>query len=157
MMTAKLGLLALVAVTATGQDFETSFNRFRLFNNCEPMRLAVEELPDAAADIKLTKERLVLAAESRLRGARVYTEDLDQPFLYLNVNVVGEAFNTSLEYRKRVLDLVTSEVFWTTTWDAGATGQHAGDAEYIVSDVSEQLDRFLTEYLRVNEAACSSR
>ena len=157
MMTAKLGLLALVMVSATGQDAPTPYDRFQLFNNCQPMRLAVEELPDAAADIKLTTERLVLAAESRLRGARLYTEDFDQPFLYLNVNVVGAAFNTSLEYRKHVLDPVTSEYFWTTTWDAGATGQHGGDAEYIVSDVSYQLDRFLTEYLRVNEAACSSR
>ena len=70
MMTARLGLLALVMVSATGQDAPTPYDRFRLFNNCQPMRLAVEELPDAAADIKLTRERLVLAAESRLRGAR---------------------------------------------------------------------------------------
>ena len=76
MMTGKLGLLALVMVSATGQDFETRLNRFKLFNNCKPMGLVVEELPDAAADIELTKERLVIAAESRLRGARLYTEDL---------------------------------------------------------------------------------
>ena len=64
MMTAKLGLLALVAVTATGQDAETRLNRFELFTNCQPMGLLVEGLTDDAADIDLTKERLVLAGKA---------------------------------------------------------------------------------------------
>ena len=116
MMTAKLGLLALVAVTATGQDFETSFNRFRLFNNCQPMRLAVEKLPDDAADIELTKERLVLAAESRLRGTRLYTAESSGPYLYLSVSVVGGGFSTSLQYNKVLLDPVTGESFGAAAW-----------------------------------------
>ncbi len=161
MMTAKLGLLALVMVAATGQDLETRYDRFRLFNNCEPMRLSVADLtgdPDAA-DIELTTERLVVAAESRLRGARLYTEDLDQPHpvLELMVNIARAAFSTSLRYQKPVRDLATSEVTLATTWEVGATGQHSGDAEFIVSSVSRHLDQFLTEYLRVNEAACSAR
>ena len=158
MMTAKLGLLALVAVAATGQDFETRFNRFQLFNNCQPMRLLVEPLPDAAADIELTEERLVLAAESRLRGARLYTAEGFGAYLYLNVNVVGDAFNISLEYRKNVRDLASGEVYLTTTWDTGAAGMHGRTgAEFIVSGVSRYLDQFLTEYLRVNEVACGTR
>ena len=157
MMTVKLGLLALVALTATGQDFETRFSRFRLFNNCEPTRLVVERLSDRAAEIKLTEERLMLAAESRLRGARLYTADVGGPFLYLKVNVVGRGFSTSLQYSKVLLDPVTGESFNATTWDTGATGTHGGDAEFIVSFVSRALDEFLTEYLRLNEAACSSR
>ena len=156
-MTAKLGLLALVALTTTGQDIETRINRFQLFNNCKPMNLAVEDLTDAAAEIDLTRERLVLAAESRLRGARLYTEDSGQPHLYLNVHVYGPAFSISLMYRKHVRDLASSEVNVATTWRVGATGTHGGGAEFIVSRVSGYLDRFLTEYLRVNEAACSSR
>ena len=71
MLTATLGLLALVAVAAPGQDSETTLNRFQLFNNCEPMRLVVEDLSDDAKEIGLTTERLVVAAESRLRGARL--------------------------------------------------------------------------------------
>ena len=158
MMTVKLGLLALVAVTATGQDFDTRFNRFQLFNNCEPIKLTIEDLDDDAADIGLTKERLVLAVESRLRGARLYTEDGIQPFLNLMVNVVGEAFSISLDYNKPVRDFASGEVFYAPTWHAGGAGTHgAAGAEFIVSGVSRNLDQFLTEYLRVNEAACSSR
>ena len=62
-----------------------------------------------------------------------------------------------MEYRKQVRDLASGEVNVTTTWDTGATGTHGGDAAYIVSAVSEYLDRFLTQYLRVNEAACGTR
>ena len=68
MMTAKLGLLALVMVAATGQDADSVRKRFELFNNCQPMRLVIEYLNDDAKDIGLTRERLTLAVESRLRG-----------------------------------------------------------------------------------------
>ena len=157
MLTTTLGLLALVAVAAPGQDSETSFNRFQLFNNCEPMRLVVENLSDDAKAIGLTTERLVVAAESRLRGARLYTGDRFGPYLYVNVNVVGGGFSTSLEYKKSVRDLASGEVYLTKTWDTGGAGTHGrtGGAEFIVSGVSRYLDQFLTAYLRVNEAACS--
>ena len=131
MMTAKLGLLALVMVAATGQDLETRYDRFRLFNNCEPMRLSVADLtgdPDAA-DIELTTERLVVAAESRLRGARLYTEDLDQPHpvLELMVNIARAAFSTSFALSKTRArsryqrgypgDHVGGRSNWTTQWE----------------------------------------
>ena len=157
MMTAKLGLLALVMVAATGQDSDSPLKRFQLFNNCAPMRLVVEDLSDAATEIDLTAERLVLAAESRLRGSRLYTAGIGAS-LYLNVNVVGDAFSVSLEYKKHVRDLASDEVYPATTWITGSTGTHGRTgAEFIVSSVSRHLDRFLTEYLRVNEAACNAR
>ena len=157
MMTAKLGLLALVMVAATGQDSDSARKRFELFNNCEPMRLLVEHLSDDAVDIGLTRERLVLAAESRLRGARLYTADYTAPLLYLNINVVDIVFSTSLEYRKLVMDTASGGVFSAPTWSSEGTGTHGRNAEFIVSGVSRRLDEFLTEYLRVNEAACSAR
>ena len=157
-MTAQLGLLALLALTATGQDADNPRNRFELFNNCQPMRLVVEDLPDAAADIELTEERLVLAAESRMRGSRLYTAGGYGAYLYLRVNMVGDAFNISLDYRKNVRDLASGEVGLTTMWGVGAVGTHgASGAEYIVSAISRYLDQFLTEYLRVNESACGTR
>ena len=33
-------------------------------------------------------------------------------------------------------------------------GTHTGEARYILQGVSERLDDFILEYLRVNEAAC---
>ena len=41
------------------------------------------------------------------------------------------------------------------TWTAGSVGTHGSKADDIVSKLSELLDKFLTNYLRVNEAACT--
>lgn len=151
-----LGLLAVVAATAstTGQQYRV--DRFQLFNNCEPMRLVVEDLPRAAADIRLTRERLQFAAESRLRGARLYTASPENSpaYLYVNVNIVGPAHSIAVEYNKAVFDPASDESAFATTWRSGGAGTHGRSAEYIVSGLSRYLDRFLTEYLRVNESAC---
>ena len=153
-MIGSFGLLVLAIITAPVQDV-TDFDRFALFNNCESMFLLVETLPDGAADIRLTKERLQVAAESRLRGARLYTSDRSRPYLYVNVNVAGKAFSTSLRYTKKMLDLATDNTGEASAWYRGITGTHGKNAEYVVSSLSILLDRFLTEYLRVNESACT--
>ena len=153
-MMASFGLLAVAMATAPVQDV-TDFDRFRLFNNCESMFLLVESLGDDAADIGLTKERLQVAAESRLRGARLFTLDRNRPYLYVNVNVSSRAFSTSLVYTKNMRDLATGITGAASAWERGLTGTHGKDAEYVVSSLSVLLDKFLTEYLRVNESACT--
>ena len=42
----------------------------------------------------------------------------------------------------------------STTWRIGTYGTHGGDAGYILQALSEKLDKFILEYLRVNESAC---
>ena len=59
-----------------------------------------------------------------------------------------------LEFNKRVSDSLSGESFFTGTWNSGVTGTHGRDADYILQGLSELLDRFVLEYLRVNEAAC---
>ena len=54
------------------------------------MGLLVEGLADDAEDIDRTKERLVLAAESRLRGARLYTAPLDKMVAHYSVGATAE-------------------------------------------------------------------
>ena len=126
---------------------------FDLFNGCEPIDLLVENLPEDAAEIGLTKERIQTLAESRLRAARLYDAD-GGTHLYVHVNVVGRAFSEGLDYKKRLYDSVTGLSFRTTTWNVDGVGTHGGDAGYIMQIVSEHLDHFILEYLRVNEAAC---
>ncbi|MCY4584606.1 MAG: hypothetical protein OXB98_01065 [Bryobacterales bacterium] len=153
-------LAALLVSAAAGQDSEyrERLERFQLFNACRPMNLTITLADDKAA-IGLTKEALQAAVESRLRAARLYTEDYAKSngsWLFVNVLVVGRAFNITVLYHKMVTDEfgVTSPA---STWGAagGITGTHGGDAGYIVSSLSRHLDKFLAEYLRVNEAACN--
>ena len=104
---ALLPLVALLAPMADGQDAASRRERFQLFNACRPTRLLIEGLSDEAGKIGLTEENLQVAAESRLRAARLYTEDwrrADSARLYVNVNVVGRAFAIDVYYEKRVSD-----------------------------------------------------
>lgn len=41
-----------------------------------------------------------------------------------------------------------------TTWGLGSTGTHGKDPGFIIQSISSKVDRFLVEYLRVNETAC---
>ena len=149
--------LAVWPGDGTAQDV-SDFDRFRLFNECGTMDLLVEEYNDndndnAWADIGLTVDRVQTMAESRLRAARLY-DARARTFLYVNVNVVGRGFSWGMGYKKLVYDAVSGERNYATTWDVGSTGTHSGDAGFILQGLSEHLDGFILEYLRVNEDAC---
>ena len=132
-------------------------DRFTLCNACRPMRLVVEDLIKGAKAIGLTRDRLQITAESRLRAARLYTEDYAKSkgtSLYVNVGVVGGAWSLHVEYCKVVSDPVSGETNMAPTWKASSLGTHSGDPGYIIQALSEELDKFLVEYLRVNEKDC---
>ena len=151
-------LLAIVATPqadrALAQESEVNpTDRFQLFNECRPMSLIVEGLPTAAAEIGLNKASIQAAVESRLRSARLYSEDR-VPYLYVAVNVVEMAFNISLDYNKLVDDPASDVTGPAALWKSSALGTHGGDSSYILSSISGIMDGFLVEYLRVNESAC---
>lgn len=146
--------LSVGSAYAVESEVEKSIARFELFNSCLPMGIVVESLPTEAARIGLTTQSLRTALESRLRAARLYDE-IPYSYLYLNVNLVGAAFNISLEYNRRIChsgDLCGH----ATTWSVSSVGTHGkGNAGFIRTAISEHMDSFLVEYLKVNEAACS--
>ena len=151
--------LSLPASGARGATVEESKNRiarFELFADCRPMRLLVEELPAGASKIGLTEEAIRAAAESRLRAARLY-DSRAVYYLYVNVNVFRMAFSINLEFKKYVHDPLSGNTGPATTWNTGGAGTHGGNANYIVSLVSQYMDEFLVEFLRVNEKACEKR
>ena len=131
----------------------TGYDRFQLWNDCGPMKLVVEPLPQTAADIGLTREAITTAVRSRLRAAHLYDADA-MPFLYVNVSVTGRAFQIGVDYGKLVIDLASGEYYQAATWATGSLGTHGGDSNYILSAVSQYTDKFIDEYLRVNEDAC---
>ena len=132
---------------------------FDLWNECAPIRLLVEGLPDDAADIDLTEERIQTLAESRLRAARLYDAEA-RPYLYVRVGVLvsenrrGGAYSIEVSFQKYLRDGVSDRNGFAATRDIGSYGTHGGDAGFILQSVSEHLDRFVLEYLRVNETAC---
>lgn len=149
----KLGRLASQAQAIDRID------RFKLWNACEPINLLVEWLDDEDVRMGLTHEAITTTVRSRLRAARLYgTNEITDPSptLYVNVNSVGgtRAFSVKLDFQKQVSDPISGHNGSATTWSKALTGQHGGDAGYILSGASQLTDMFIDEYLRVNESAC---
>ena len=128
---------------------------FRTFFECKPFDLIVEKLPSGAKEIGLTTQAAQAAMESRLRSARLYNGS-EREYLYVRVNVVGAAFSVALHFNKWTIDPTTTEQSAATTWRHGFLGTHGDNSGYVLSAVAEAMDKFLVEYLRVNEEACGS-
>ena len=134
--------------------------QFKLFVNCQPVYLVVEDLHNMphAEKIGVTKAAIINAAESRLRSARIYTDNSANPYaLYINVNVLRSAFSVYIALEKMLYDYRTRLDSPATTWHNGTTGTHGQNSGYILSSVSSLIDQFLVEYFRVNEKACEKK
>lgn len=166
-------LLAAVVPLAAEDESERRYSErqrhFGLYNHCQPVRVVVENLPDAASEIDLTRQRITDLVEVRLRGARLYRgvpglglyDDAIEPGPYLYVQIAlhktprdkGASFSTTLEYSKPVTDTWATQMKGIApTWRTGNVGY--GDGDYIVNALSERLDAFILQYLHVNEDAC---
>ncbi len=134
---------------------EHAIDRFNLFTGCRPVPLVVEDLNKEAADIGLTQKRIQTTVESRLRGGRIYLDGYaDDIYLYVQVTVVGRAFSVLFQFNKAMTDPLSGEIGRPITWQDSGVGTTGGDAGYILQGVGELADRFVTEYLRVNEKSC---
>ena len=112
-----------------------------------------------AAEFGLTEESLRIIAESRLRSARLYGSDAVSS-LTVYVETIGDteiSFTAGLEYNKLVWDVASKEFSMATTWTIGSIGLGAtneADRGVILNTVAQHVDKFLVEYLRVNESWC---
>ena len=115
----------------------------------------IESLSDAAAEIGLSKNRLQTRLELRLRQAGFVPVPGGLTYLYLRVTVtrtggycIELSFNRTVSFPDAGREYT---VFGAAVWDTGSAGTHGGDPEYIVGWVDRTLDRFLNEYLKVNQ------
>jgi len=148
-------LLLLVAFDARGQETaEERLEKFNLYTGCSDVDLIVEDIDEN--DAGLTREQVITTVRSRLRGARIYygaDANVVPNYLYVNVNVAGRGYSYNIELMKILLDERTGYRFPATTWRTGSTGQ-SGNAGFILQNLGNAMDRFIDEYLRVNEEAC---
>ena len=122
-----------------------------------------------AEEIGLTNDRVRTMAASRLAAAGVYqdfsgeyptprTADIFAPRLGrlgVFVETSGPAFSARVAHEKDLLDPITELENPSTTWERNTFGTHGNDVGFILQWVSETLDEFVLEYLRVNDASCN--
>ena len=131
--------------------------RFELFTGCAAVFPAVFVFGDEAEEFGLTEERVRTMAESRLRAARLYGDGLSPSALDVLIRTLdsGVAFTIAIRLGKVSLyDPASGVLGHAITWEQVTFGQHGRDASFILQNLSEMLDGFILEYLRVNEGYC---
>lgn len=136
-------------------------DQFNLYTNCQPLAVTMGEASKAWDTVGLTRADIQNAAESRLRGARIYAPKFRLPFLSISIIVTKDAFSVRLRLVKSLYDNTYSQMYGpAATWVNGHTGTHGGGfggGSFILSSLSQLLDQFIADYLRVNETACATR
>lgn len=163
MRTTKIVLLALLCALPISSETVDGYDRFRLFNACRPVRVMISSTDP---NIQRHLDSLRPMVESRLRSARLYTENPVESrngFLDVRVTMIGlagfgPAYIIDFQYKKLVTDEY-GESYHAATWpDRRFRSGHGtyGNAAYIhiKSRLSSFLDLFLAAYLRVNKSAC---
>ena len=159
LMIATLLLVPAIGPAALGQDGSAASARFNPFNDCKPIRLYLGDLGAGAKALGLSKDRMRVAIESRLRSAQLYDSEAGT-YLYVVIRAVGDGFEIDLGFAKYLYDPKTSSSGYEITWIRGGIGTVGADGQggdYVISRLSETMDDFLVWYLRVNEQACGSR
>ena len=159
-----LPVIVLVLIFSPDISFsETKFTkaelseRFKLFAECKPMGIVVEHLNKDASKIGLTRKSLQYAAESRLRMARLYSSKSSH-YLYINITNLDKAYSLELSFKKKVRDHFSDLNSFAVTWDIRSVGKVGNSgADFVLSVLSKYMDEFISEFLRVNEKACSQR
>ena len=174
-LVASLSLVFVLDATAD-EGVDNPSDRFELWNRCEPMPLHVH-LNEEAVAIGMTEEAVMIAVRSRLRAARLYLPEpelfdwenvskgmpleefmqrleYEASGLHVYIWIARSTFSQSVEYRKRVTDEASEVRSFVATWADGSFGTHGRDPGFILQSISETTDRFIDEYLRVNDLAC---
>ena len=130
--------------------------RFELFTECAAVFPAVFVFGDEAEEFGLTEERVRTMAESRLRAARLYDDGASPSALHVLIWTLdsGVVFRIAIRLGKSLYDRASGVLSQAVTWERSSLGQHSGDASFILQGLSEMLDGFILEYLRVNEGYC---
>ena len=145
---AAVAMLALPALAA-GQDA-----RFELFNECRPMMVVV----DVSRAEWVDEQGILEMAREELQELGLYDPVADAALqLTVAATELGEAvaYAHAARYLKPVRDSVTGITKAAPTWIGGGVGlgdQYAGIG--ITVAVADDILQFVSEYGRVNEAAC---
>ena len=146
--------VALHAVPAKA-SFEVNLDRFELWTACAEIYFVVEALDEYATAFGLSEQGIEALAGSRLRAARMLGDASSEDWLYLRVTGFANSYAVEASFQKRLHDERSGLDMTATTWaraGLGVTGRKEGN--HVMSMVSQFVDMFIDDYLRVNATAC---
>jgi hypothetical protein len=142
--------LLFISLCFAGQ---TSRSNSAALKGLKTIFVLVEDLPQKAAEIGLTAERMKTETETKLRekGISVPNYSYENPYLDISVNVVNMAFSVEVSLRDSVVLKRDKSIHCrAATWLNSVTGVHSNDPNYIVAGLQALLDSFLNDYYQAN-------
>lgn len=154
-------VLVSVAQSIAGDEIdeiEKGLKHVELFSNCRPISVGVGDLSRDARRLRITEKRIRTIGELALRSQNLYSdaEGIVQPTIFLGISVLDNAFSIHVTFYKFVREVNLDIPFLAIAWQKSSTGTHAGDREFILSELSELMDNFLLDYLRENQRYCKN-
>lgn len=124
-------------------------------SNPTRLPILIESLSNDAGKIGLTWDMIRTKCADRFKRINIKLVDTVgcMTNLYINCNVVGEAYNINLWFIRDVNFTIGAKTYTRSscvTWDMGTTGIHKGDANNIVKNMILLLDQFLADYQKAN-------
>ena len=118
---------------------------------CFPFGFEVRVQADGDA-YGVTHDRVSVLVESRLRAARLYRDWSIGPELDVYVWFSGPALLLEVAFYRWVEAGALSG--YAATWGRRRLGAHGRSGDYVMQQLSEMVDGFILEHLRVNEDSC---
>ena len=134
----------------------TDSENFRLFDDCSPIFVGIEPLTTESRAFGLHKGDLRIAAETRLRVARLLAGEDDRRTsgLFIYASADPTTYTIEVKYSKSLRDRFGQDGM-AVTKSYKVSGDKSSDDRFILSRLSELMDDFLVDYLAVNAAACN--
>ena len=168
----ELVILALLVTVGNAMAHEHP-TKFSLYTGCGSMELGVD-VDIENSSLSLSAGAVRSAAEARLRSARLYQADdgdsgtIPNQFVFISVLGASVAFSVRLQFYRFLAWLGPSKhtdwwrqeypgsepIGYASTWTRTSVGTHDGTSTVVLSVVSQFMDAFLVEYLRMNEENC---
>ena len=171
-------LTAFLLLTAPAAAEEvTKMDRYQLWNDCNPILLK-HLVSEGAADFGLDENAVEQTARSRLRAARIYDTDtvVPKPVLVVEIKMLppvradmgalekfmakhGAFVEVRVSLLKPVIDVASREQSFANTWSSYSFNKFdkhslATASPRLHFTLSKHLDKFIDEYMRVNESDC---
>ena len=108
-------------------------------------------------DFGLTADGIETAIESRLRAARIHTNESGPVALVLRVSLNGSAYMIGLHFFKGALYDRYGFGGSIPAWSHISFGPHIRRASFLMEVIRKKIDEFMNLYLLVNEPACRLR
>ena len=131
---------------------------FELFNECRPVHLfvRVQDLENLLNPVPEMEERISTMAESRLRAARLFDESRARDALVVGMSRFDDSYLVTVAFNRQTFEPVSGKWRSATTWREPDLRYRfpSYTSDSAMQIVSDGIDKFILEYLRVNESAC---